>query len=416
MDMRSRNQYLKEVRLFYLKAPKAGKHALLDEAVERTRLDRKYLIKKLKTRSNLDRVGAIRRARKATYGNEITPALARCWHIFDHPCGQRLAPMLATEVERLRTLKELSCSDMVATKLTAMSSSSIDRALAHTKEVERLARKYHEKIHPLLYQKVPVRVFGEQDRVNTGLIQIDCVEHCGASAAGEFIHTLSSTDIATGWWEGGAMMGRGQERAKSAIASARGRYPFSWKEAHSDNGTEFINWHLYRYCEQERIGFSRSRPYKKNDNCLVEQKNGTHVRRCVGYSRYDTEEELRLLNDLYQNELRLFKNFFQPVMKLVSKERAGGRIHRKYDLPQTPYQRVMADAEISQEVKMSLRGVYESLNPAALKRAIDAKLHLLYKAYQTKHSPLLKVEPLKKLTPATVSFFMTQPKAVSVSS
>lgn len=413
--MHARNQYLKEVRFVYLKAPKTEKHKLLNEAVVRTHLERKYLIKKLRMRSNLDRTGAIRRVRKATYDHGVKLALARLWEIFDHPCGQRLAS-LKGEVDRLRTFKELFCSNTVAFKLKTISPSTIDRALAHTKEVERLKRKYHNKIHPLLYQKVPVRVFVEQDRGKLGTIQIDCVEHCGASASGEFIHSLSTTDIATGWWEGEAIMGRGQERTTGAVAKARAHYPFPWKETHSDNGAEFINWHLYRYCEQEHLGFSRSRPYKKNDNCLVEQKNWTHVKKFVGYLRYDTAEELLVLNDLYRNELRLFKNFFQPVIKLVAKERIKGKIKRKYDVPKTPYQRVMESQETSQDIKTSLRSLYESLNPAALKRGIDAKLDLLYKMYQAKQKSLLKVEPLKKLNPATVSFFMTKPKLVSVSS
>lgn len=418
--MQARNQYLKEVRVEYLKAAKAQKSRLLAEAVKRTRLDQKYLIKKLKPRSNLDRVKVIRRRRTAIYDHAVAAALARCWAIFDHPCGQRLAPLLKVEVDRLRTLGELRCSDEVAAKLSTVSPRTIDDKLKHAKEVERLKRKYHKKIHPLLYQKVPAKVFSEQDRGTLGTIQIDCVEHCGASAAGEFICTLSTTDIATGWWEGEALMGRGQERTKQAIANARARYPFLWKEVHSDNGTEFINWHLYRYCETEQLDFSRSRPYKKNDNCLVEQKNWTHVKKFVGYLRYDTEEEQRALNDLYRNELRLFKNFFQPVIKLQIKERVGGKLHRKYDTPKTPYARVMESDAVAEQVKQGLKHIYESLNPAALKRTIDAKLNLLYKAYQSKQTSSPKVEPilkpLKKLTPVTVSFLMTQPRGVSVSS
>lgn len=283
-----------------------------------------------------------------------------------------------------------------------------------------MKRKYHKKIHPLLYQKVPVKVFADQDRSTRGNIQIDCVEHCGASASGEFINTLSTTDIAMGWWEGEAFMGRGQERTQQAISNARARYPFPWKEVHPDNGTEFMNWHLYRYCEKEQLAFTRSRPYKKNDNCLVEQKNWTHVRKIVGYLRYDTEDEADVLNDLYLNEFRLFKNFFQPVIKLVSKERVGGKIHRKYDTAKTPYARVMESDEVAQEVKETLRHTYESLNPAFLKREIDRKLNLLYKAYQAKQTSSQKVEPamkpLKKLMPATVSFLMTQPRYATVSS
>lgn len=420
MDMHTRNQYLKEVRVEYLKAAKAEKSRLLTEAVKRTRLDQKYLIKKLKPRSNLDRVEVIRRSRNVIYDGEVRAALARCWKIFDHPCGQRLAPLLKTEVNRLRKFCELQCSDAVAAKLNTISARTIDEKLQQTKEVERAKRKYHQKIHPLLYQKVPVKVFVEQDRGAPGNIPIDCVEHCGASAAGEFIHTVSTTDIATGWWEGAALMGRGQERTTVAISMARARYPCVWISVHSDNGTEFINWHLYHYCEQERLEFSRSRPYQKNDNCLVEQKNWTHVKKFVGYLRYDTAAELAILNDLYRNEFRLFKNFFQPVIMLISKERMGGKIHRKYDTPKTPYARVMASHAVSREVKETLRRTYEPLNPAALKRAIDAKLHRLYQAYQSKQTSPQKVEPrlnqMKKLTPATVSFLMTQPRLVSVSS
>lgn len=416
MDMHARNQYLKAVRIEYLKAEKLRKGALLDEATQRTDLDRKYLVKKLRPQSNLDHTAGIRRKRAVTYDGPVKAALARLWEIFDHPCGQRLAPLLPVEVHRLRQFRELSCTDAVAVKLATISPSTIDRALRHTKEVARMRRKYHQKIHPLLYQKILVRVFADQDRGTAGTTQIDLVEHCGASAAGEFVCTLSSTDIATGWWEGEAIMGRGQARTHGAIAQARARYPLPWTQIHSDNGTEFINGHLVRYCEQEYLEFTRSRPYKKNDNCLVEQKNWTHVKKFVGYLRYDTEAERRGLNDLYRNELRLFKNFFQPVIKLVAKERVGGKIHRRYDIPQTPYARVMAATNVSDGVKRALTQTYQPLNPAALKRAIDTKLNRLYQAYQGKPTARAKVEPTKKLTPVTVSFLMTQPRLVSVSS
>ena len=415
MNMHTRNQYLKEVRKEYLKSSKYHKNKILDEAEKRTNLERKYLMKKLRPMSNLDRIETIKRARNVTYDGHVKEALARCWKIFDYPCGQRLKPLLETETDRLRQIKELVCSDTTASKLKVICPRTIDEKLKHTKEVERLKKKYHKKVHPLLYQKIPVRVFAEQDRGSVGNIQIDCIEHCGASASGEFVNTLSTTDIATGWWEGAGIMGRGKERTQQAISQARGRYPFLWKEVHSDNGTEFINWHLYNWCMDEKLDFSRSRPYKKNDNCLVEQKNWTHVKKFVGYLRYDTDAELLILNDLYRTELRLFKNFFQPVIKLISKERVGGRIVRKYDMAKTPYARVMELSETSEKTKQELRHIYESLNPALLKREIDRKLNLLYKAYQAKQHSLLKVEPRKKLIPAKVSFLITQPRCVSVS-
>ena len=284
---------------------------------------------------------------------------------------------LSEEVKRLRELGELICSDEVADKLKIISSRTIDEKLRHQKEVEGLKRKYHHNKHPLLYQKIPVKLSHEYDRTQLGNVQIDLVEHCGQSVRGEYIHTLSSTDVSTGWWEGEAVMGRSQEAVFNGLKRVRNRFPFSLKEIHSDNGTEFINWHLFRYTAKENLGFSRSRPNKKNDNCFVEQKNWTHVKKFVGYFRYDTEKELGILNDLYRNELRLYKNFFQPVIKLVSKERKGGRISRKYDYPQTPYRRVIDSSESEGKLKQELKKVYISLNPAQLRRSIDEKLNKL---------------------------------------
>lgn len=411
MNMQSRNQYLSELRAEYLKThSKKIRGELLNEAEKRTKLARKHLIVKLRPKSNLDKDDFCRKKRKQFYDNSIKPALVQMWSIFDCPCGQRLKTMLKSETDRLRKLGEVDCSDDTAVKLKTMGSATIDRKLRHQKEVERQKRKYGRKIHPLLYQKIPVKVFAEQDRTKSGNIQLDMVEHCGSSAPGEYINTLSNTDIAHGWWEGEAVMGRGQERTLEAVSQAKGRYPFAWQGIHSDNGSEFINAHLFGYAEKEGLDFSRSRPYKKNDNCLVEQKNWTHVKKFVGYLRYDTKAELDILNDLYRNELRLYKNFFQPVIKLVSKERAGGKIRRKYDAAKTPCRRVMESKDVSENKKRELKTIYESLNPAQLKREIDRKLDALYKAYQEKDKTL-KVDINKKIS---VRFSNTRQNLVSV--
>lgn len=419
MDMHSRNQYLKQLRREYLKTkPKKQRGKLLNEAEKRTGLERKYLIKKLKVKSNLDKLPSERKRRKAFYGNQVRTALVQVWRIFDYPCGQRLEPLLKNEVGGLRKLGELICTDETAAKLKEISFRTIDEKLKHQKEVERQKRKYRKKIHPLLYQKIPIKTSDEQDRMKSGNIQIDLVEHCGCSASGEYANSLSSTDISTGWWEGEAVMGRGQEGTLAGLRQARLRYPFCWQEIHSDNDTAFINWHLFHYCQKEKLGFSRSRPYKKNDNNLIEQKNWTHVKKFVGYLRYDTSKELNVLNDLYRHELRLYKNFFQPVMKLKSKIRMGGKIRRRYDKAKTPYQRIMATKKISQEAKAELRQIHDSLNPAGLKRAIDGKLNLLYQTYRQKQNQkneTLKVENKKKLKPITVSFLTAQRKTVLVS-
>lgn len=414
MNMESRNQYLKELRSEYLKIKsKKERGKLLDEAVKRSKLNRKYLMYKLRAKSNLDKDPAQRKKRKQFYSNSIKPALVQIWRIFDYPCGQRLEPLLKTETDRLRRLGELECSDETVAKLKTIASATIDRKLKHQKEIERQRKKYQKKVHPLLYQKIPVKLSDEWDRSQLGNIQTDLIEHCGQSARGEYICTISNTDIATGWWEGEAIMGRGQIPTQEGLDKARKRFPFEWKEIHSDNGREFINAHLFRYTQKEGLGFSRSRPNKKNDNCFVEQKNWTHVKKYVGYLRYDSLKEQNILNDLYHYELRLYKNFFQPVIKLVSKERIGGKIYRRYDTPKTPYQRVMESKEVSTKTKQELKKIYQSLNPAQLKRTIDRKLDLLYKVYQMKNKSQ-KVEPQKKLKPISVRKYIAQPEPISV--
>ena len=240
-----------------------------------------------------------------------------------------------------------------------------------------------------------------------GQIEMDLVFHCGATTAGDFVSSLSAMDIASEWWEGEGILGRSQQRVFKGLEDIRARCPFRWMGIDSDNDSMFINDLLYRYCEREGLTFSRSRPYHKNDNAHIEQKNFTHVRRPLGYLRYDTQAELDLINDLYRNELRLYKNFFQPVMKLVRKGRNEGRLVRAHDVPKTPYQRLMDSDQVPPETKKRLREVYESLNPANLKRRIDKKLARVYALYEKKKKRPVTVDPYKRLEPTTVTFLMT---------
>lgn len=406
MDMQSRNQYLDTLRNDYWRANKKGKGQLLDEAGKRTALARKYLIKKLKPTANLA-LKKEKRKRKELYDGYVKAALVEIWRIFDYACGQRLASLLndgegSSQVDRLRYFDELMISDEVARKLKRISSATIDRKLARQKEIERVKRKYHPKNNPLLYKLIPVKADG-WDTVKPGEEQIDLVEHCGNSSSGEFICSLSTTDIASGWWEGQAQIGRSQKSTFQSLRQVKTRMPLVWREIHPDNDTTFINYHLYHYAVDEKLGFSRSRPYKKNDNCFVEQKNSTHVRQIFGHLRYDTWQELEIINDLYGHELRLYKNFFQPVMRLREKIRIKGAIKRKYDKSKTPYQRLMASDQIDEKMKEKLKSLYVSLNPAGLKRKIDGKLEKLYQIYQEKNKSS-KVEISKKLQPTTVTF------------
>jgi len=409
MNVSARNQYLKELQKRYFQTrSKKEKSSMLDEYCRNTSQNRKYVIRKIN--SCLSSEPKKGKKRKQIYDGYVREALSKIWEIFDYPCGQRLAPLLKTEVPRLRQLEEVFMSNEVAEKLERISPKTIDRALRHQKEVLHLRRKYHRKRNPLIYQKIPVKA-GDWDRLLPGQVQIDLVEHCGRRASGLFINTVSSCDVATGWWEGEGVMGSGQERTFEALTRIRERTPFGWLHIHPDNDGAFINWHLVAYAEKEQIHFSRSRPFKKNDNNFVEQKNSTHVRGILGHFRYDTEKELTIINKLYRNEWRLYKNFFQPVMKLKEKIRDKGKVHRKYDVPRTPYHRLMESDKVSKIRKSKLKALYLSLNPAELKRNIDVKVKRLYNAYEEKNSSHA-VRPFKKPKPRTVTSYMTQQESV----
>jgi hypothetical protein len=313
-----------------------------------------------------------------------------------------LKPLLTDETEKLRALGEIKCSDKAADKLQKIGTATIDRKLKHEKEVLLLSEKY-KKRSPLLCHQVPIKTSSEFDRNVLGHTEIDFVESNGSSSSGEFVNNLSVVDVSSGWFESEAVMGKSQERAVEAVKMVRERLPFHLLGIHSDNGTNLLNYLLYGYAKDEKIEFTRSRPYKKNDNCFVEQKNSTHVRQIIGYLRYDTEEEMNVINDIYRNELRLYKNFFQPTLKLKEKVRVKGKLHRKYEFAKTPYRRIMESEQIKEETKNKLKKVYESLNPAELKRNMDKKLQNLYKAYQKKNGSRA-VAANKKLTASMASF------------
>lgn len=411
MNKDARDQYMETLRERYLKASKKERGNILDEYCKNTGQERKYVSRKFRYKAGLKEKGTERKARKEYYDGHVKTPLVVLWEIFDLPCGQRLKPMIGDELEKLRRLSEVTCTDEVAAKLKKISVAEIDRSLQHEKEVLRLKEKYAKKRDQLLCSKVPTKTSDEMDRTTPGRMQVDCVEHCGSNASGQYVNSLSIVDIFSGWWEGDAMMGKGQERALTAIDEARMRSPIPWLEIHPDNGGNIMNYAVYAYTEKHGVEFSRSRPYKKNDNCFVEQKNSTHVRGVVGYLRYDTEKERGIISSLYKVELRQYKNFFQPIMKLASKERINGKIHKKYDTPKTPYRRLMESDTISQVQKIALTELYESLNPAELKRKIATKLKDLRRAYDEKNgTPFVEKGGviLKKIVSPMVSYSMAR--------
>jgi len=379
--LHSREQYLEEVRKEYVRAGKQQRSQLLDEARRRTRLNRKYLIRILNGPKSAAKQPA-GRTRGRSYGVAVQSALVEVWEIFDYPCGQRLEPALKQEVERLRKLGELRCSDRVAEQLQRISAKTIDRLLAREKQVRGLRRNRNPGVQRLNWERVPVKVAAEWDTQQIGNLQVDFVAHCGRSTGGDYIHTLSAVDIASGWWEGQAIAVRSQQETKTGLEQMRPRFPFPVQEIHPDNDSAMINDLLWDWCRAARIRMSRSRPYKKNDNAWVEQKNWTHVRKVVGYRRYDTSTELKLLNEIYA-VARLYRNFFQPVIKLQEKTRVEGRIKRVYEKARTPYDRLLTSGQISKQAKRQLRLQYGQLNPAELRRRLET---LQAQLEQTSHA------------------------------
>lgn len=393
MDLNARIQYMATLREKYLQADKAGKGLILDEYCNNTGEERKYASKKFNYKVKLKEGG--RKKRKEYYDNEFKSYLVSVWKIFDCSCGQRLESCLKREVDRLRRMEELRCPDRIAEKLKEVGSATIDRKLKHEKEVMKMDRKYKNNRNFPLKDEVPVKTSDELDRTKPGTVQIDFVEHCGSSASGQYINSLSIVDIHSGWWTGTAVMGKGQERALIAIDGILERLPFLLLEMHPDNGTNLMNHYIYQYAFVRSIALSRSRPYKKNDNCFVEEKNSVTIRKNIGYLRHDTEEEMRIIAELYRDYLEPYNNFFLPVIKLKSKERVNGKIRKKYDKPKTPYERLMESGYISEEKKKELTTIYESLNPAGLKRGIDKKIKELDKAHSKKKGPASRSRSLE---------------------
>lgn len=376
MSKNARRELLKQVRPRYLKASKREKSKMLDEFVANTGYNRKYAIHLL--RNGAPKRSRKKAGRKASYGPDVRAALVIVWEASGHLCGKRLKPFLPELVEVLERHEEVVIGTEIRELLLAMSAATIDRHLQAARQ--RLPQHGRTTTKPgsLLKTAIPVRTFADWDEQRPGFVEMDLVAHCGDTTAGEYLNTLCGVDIDTRWTEVVAVLNKGQRATFEGIKTMRAQFPCALLGIDSDNGAEFINGHLLRYCTTEQITFTRSRPYKKNDQAHVEQKNWTAVRQWVGYDRYESAQAHALLQSIY-SDLRLFINFFLPVMKLVEKKRVGSKVRKKYDLAQTPYQRVLASPDIDQAVKDQLRELYLTLNPLDLQRRIEALLEQLWR-------------------------------------
>lgn len=378
MSKQSKKEYIKELKPRYLKAERREKGQLLDDLESFTGYDRKYAIRILSAKTDLDARDKIpRKAREKIYGSDVIVPLVKIWKTLDCPCGIRLKSQTEEMVEVLERCDELKLNPEVKKQLLKISARTIDRRLKREREIQRVKNKrgFCTTKPGTLKSKIPVRKGCDWDENIPGYEEIDTVAHNGGDPSGEFIYSLNSTDIYSGWTETAAGLGKSQHVVidvgfKGTIAPA---VPFAILGIDGDSGSEIINILLYRYCLKNDIQFTRSRPYHANDGCHVEEKNWTHVRKLIGYGRLDRPELVAALNDLYRNELRLYMNFFQPHMKCVEKEYLGSKCKKKYEI-KTPRQWLMESDKIYDKKKKELTELYLSLNPVELKRTIDKKL------------------------------------------
>jgi len=388
LDMKQKQEITKELKERYNRARKKEKAKILDEFTALTKYNRCYTswILKLKKEKVIGyiRTGGKKikyvlkkekkkkKKRARIYDYDVFLALKKIWTIFDFICSKRLKPFMAEAIKKLTKHKEIKLTSIVKQKLLKISASTIDRLLKPEKDRYRLGKgRKGTKPGTLLKKAIPIRTFSDWNEKKPGFIEADLVGHDGGIASGDFAQSLNFVDILTGWDESCACINKAQIHVFEAIKTISDRFPFAIAGIDSDNGSEFINAHMLRYCIQNKITFTRSRAYKKNDSCYVEQKNYSIVRRAVGYLRYDTQEEVDTLNELYKN-LGLYTNYFIPVTKLTSKTRKGSSVSKKYDEAKTPYRRVLECDDIDNEKKKKLKLVYDKLNPADLKRKISA--------------------------------------------
>lgn len=375
MGHKGRWEYLRAIYERYRKAGRKDKRLILDEFCANMDYHRKYAIRLLNGPPP-EKQPRSRRPRRASYSPQTLAVLTAVWEAAGYRWSVRLKALLPAWMPWIG--KHFRVPPEIERQLRKISARQIDRRLRGQKT--QMRRRIYGRTKPgyLLKHHIPVKT-DRWDVASAGFTEVDLVSHSGNSASGEFAHTLNVTDIHTTWTESRAVLGRGEQAVQRALNAIAGVLPFRLRGVDSDNGSEFINWHLKTWCEQQEIQLTRGRPYKKDDNAHIEQKNWTHVRKLLGWERYDTHEAVEAMNDLYGSELRLWLNLFLPSVKLVKKVRVGSKVRRVYDGPRTPFERVRACAEADAEQVARLQELRKRLDPFQLARMIERKLERIYR-------------------------------------
>jgi hypothetical protein len=397
MSVSSRRELLAVTAKRYSSSLAAERKTILDEFVSSTGYERNYAISLLCHPPIVRRGKKVPRSRAKTYGPKTRASLEEIWLVAGKICGKRLVPMLASYIDVLERFNEIDLSSDVRKRLLAISPATCDRLLAQ-------ARQKHPHgfcttkptPHMLLRSQVSIRTFADWDEAAPGFLEVDLVAHCGDSARGTFLFTLTGVDVKTGWTRCLPLPNKGMIGITKAMELLGQLLPFPLLGIDTDNGGEFINHNLVRYCADKKITMTRCRPYKKNDQCHVEQKNGNVVRAMAGYGRYEGQETLLLLGRLY-SLLADFQNYYQPSMKLISKSRDGAKVTKTYDEAKTPYQRVLDEPSIAEDVKQRLTERYQKVNPAALQRSITL-IQLKLRSLATDYNPAIDgADPVPQL-------------------
>lgn len=380
MTERARREYAEALRPRYQHADKGERGRILDEYCRATGAHRKAAIRCLR------RIPGNRRrapGRPRRYGPEVLPVLERVWVASQRLCGKLLAPVLPTLVQALERHHGVVVPAGVRAALLAASPATLERLLRPLRRRRGRPPYRASPAATALRQQIPLRTWSEWTAVAPGALQGDLVLHCGESTGGFYLATLLAIDVATSWTELEIVWGLGRKRVGGAVHYVRERLPIPLREWHSDNGSEFINDHLLEWCRRHGIRFTRGRPYRKNDQAWVEQRNGLVVRRLIGYDRYSTRAAFAVLQRLYRL-LRLQLNFFRPVRKLVSKHRVGSKVTKRYDAARTPYQRLVAAGVLAPAQHQVLEAQLHGLDPITLAQDIERTLDMLWKLADTR--------------------------------